>query len=326
MITKIRQTRETAQGQAAAQNMNVCGVLAPKDRSIAQNSDQVYTSCRLGRGKTMAIFMDRHELKGFTAADVAEAHRKDLEVQDEYGVKFLTYWFDHQRGTAFCLVDAPDKETAQCVHRVAHGSVAGEVVEVALSAVEAFLGRIQDPEPLAGKSQNEVCAHRAIMFTDIVGSTEMTARLGDRMGTELVRAHDSVVRRCLKEYSGSEVKHTGDGIMASFVSTTQAVDCATAIHRGFQRYNRGNDEPIHIRIGIDCGEPVEDSNDLFGTTVQLAARLCSAASTDRILVSERVFRNQHSSATFTETAPMQLKGFSVPVSAFECAWAGSVGI
>lgn len=268
----------------------------------------------------MAIFMDRHDLKGFSAADVAEAHRKDLEVQDEYGVKFLTYWFDHQRGTAFCLIDAPDKDTAQCVHRVAHGHVAGEVVEVALSAVEAFLGRIHDPEPLAGKQENQDCAHRAIMFTDIVGSTEMTARLGDRMGTELVRAHDSVVRRCLKEYSGSEVKHTGDGIMASFVSTTQAVDCAIAIHREFHRYNLGNAEPIHIRIGIDCGEPVEDSNDLFGTTVQLAARLCSAASTDQILVSENAFRNQHSRAAFTETAPLQLKGFSMPVPAFECAW------
>lgn len=274
----------------------------------------------------MAIFMDRHDLKGYTAADVAEAHRKDLEVQDEYGVKFLTYWFDYQRGTAFCLIDAPDKETAQCVHRVAHGHVSSEIVEVAISAVEAFLGRIQDPEPLAGKSQNQDCAHRAIMFTDIVGSTEMTARLGDRMGTELVRAHDSVVRRCLSEYMGSEVKHTGDGIMASFMSTTQAVDCATAIHHGFQRYNRGNAEPIHIRIGIDCGEPVEDSNDLFGTTVQLAARLCSAASTDQILVSESVFRNQRSKATFTETARLQLKGFSTSILAFECAPAGLVDI
>ncbi|UJW74221.1 nickel-binding protein [Rhizobium sp. SL42] len=274
----------------------------------------------------MAIFMDRHDLKGYSAADVAEAHRKDLEIQDAYGVKFLTYWFDHERGTAFCLIDAPDRETAQCVHRVAHGHVAGEVVEVALSAVEAFLGRIHDPAPPIAQFNNNDCAHRAIMFTDIVGSTEMTARLGDRMATELVRAHDAVVRRCLKDYDGSEVKHTGDGIMASFISTTQAVDCATAIHQGFYRYNGGNAEPIHIRIGIDCGEPVEDSNDLFGATVQLAARLCSAASTDQILVSESVFRDQHSNAAFKETARLQLKGFPVPIPAFECAWSGPVGI
>ena len=269
----------------------------------------------------MAIFMDRHNLSGETAADVAEAHRKDLEIQDQYGVKFLTYWFDYQRGTAFCLIDAPDKETAQCVHREAHGFVANEVVEVALSAVEAFLGRIHDPQtPTELTQDNADLAHRAIMFTDIVGSTEMTNRLGDRMGTELVRAHDSIVRRCLEQFDGSEVKHTGDGIMASFVSTTQAVDCATSIHRDFQRYNRGNSEPIHIRIGIDCGEPVKDSNDLFGTTVQLAARLCATASADQIMVSENVFNDHHSAVAFKETARVKLKGFAMPIRAFECAW------
>lgn len=270
----------------------------------------------------MAIFMDRHNLKGYTAADVAAAHKKDLEIQDQYGVKFLTYWFDHQRGTAFCLIDAPDKETAQCVHREAHGFVASEVVEVALSAVEAFLGRIHDPEPPGISLQhNSDCAHRAVMFTDIVGSTEMTTRLGDRMAMELVRAHDSIVRRSLEQYDGSEVKHTGDGIMAAFMSNTQAVDCATAIHREFQRYNRGNAEPIHIRIGIDCGEPVKDSHDLFGTTVQLAARLCASAAADQILVSENVFRDHHCGAVFTETARLQLKGFAMPIRAFEYAWA-----
>jgi class 3 adenylate cyclase len=271
--------------------------------------------------KVMAIFMDRHDLSGETAADVAEAHRKDLEIQDQYGVKFLTYWFDYQRGTAFCLIDAPDKETAQCVHREAHGFVANEVVEVALSAVEAFLGRIHDPQaPTELTQDNADLAHRAIMFTDIVGSTEMTARLGDRMGTELVRAHDSIVRRSLDQFDGSEVKHTGDGIMASFVSTTQAVDCATSIHRDFQRYNRGNAEPIHIRIGIDCGEPVKDSNDLFGTTVQLAARLCATASADQIMVSENVFNEHRSAVAFKETARLKLKGFAMPIRAFECVW------
>lgn len=269
----------------------------------------------------MAIFMDRHDLKGTTAAEIAEAHRKDLEIQDQYGVKFLTYWFDENRGTTFCLVDAPDKDTAQCVHREAHGHVAGEVVEVALSAVEAFLGRIQDPEPPSGHSRADLdSGHRAIMFTDIVGSTKMTERLGDRVATEMVRAHDSIVRRCLNVSRGREVKHTGDGIMASFASTAEAIDCAVAIQQGFERYNRGNAEPLHIRIGLDCGEPVEDSNDLFGSTVQLAARLCSAASPDQILVSENIRREHSNSAIFQPTKRRRLKGFSQAVPAFECAW------
>ncbi|MBA3447141.1 MAG: DUF4242 domain-containing protein [Pseudaminobacter sp.] len=271
----------------------------------------------------MAIFMDRHDLKGVTAAQIAEAHRKDLEIQDQYGVKFLTYWFDEQRGTTFCLIDAPDKHTAQCVHRDAHGHVAGEVVEVALSAVEAFLGRIQDADPPAGSSRADVdFGHRAIMFTDIVGSTEMTTRLGDRIATEMVRAHDSIVRRQLTQSGGREVKHTGDGIMASFASTADAIGCAAAIQRDFQRYNQGNPEPIHIRMGLDCGEPVEDSNDLFGSTVQFAARLCSAASSDQILVSENIYREHGNHDVFVQTKRRRLKGFSQRAPLFECVWTG----
>jgi class 3 adenylate cyclase len=271
----------------------------------------------------MPIFIDRHDLSGTTAADVAEAHSKDLEIQDQYGVKFLTYWFDQRRGTAFCLMDAPDAEAAQCVHRQAHGLVSGEIVEVALSAVEAFLGRIHDPAPAPGQSSAEMdSGHRAILFTDIVGSTAMTARLGDRMATELVRAHDAVVRRCLGQFSGREVKHTGDGVMATFASIASSVDCARAIQQEFELYNRGNAEPLHIRIGLDCGEPVEDSNDLFGSTVQLAARLCDAASSDQILVSENIFREYGAADLFTQAKRRRLKGFSKPVLAFRCEWTG----
>lgn len=274
----------------------------------------------------MPIFMDRHDVWETTAADVAEAHRKDLEVQDRYGVKFLTYWFDQSRGKIFCLVDAPDKEAAQCVHREAHGGEAGEVVEVPLAAVEAFLGRIQDPSPQPGQQSGQQpgsnldAGHRAILFTDIVGSTEMTARLGDRLATELIRAHDSIVRRCLAACGGREVKHTGDGIMAALPDSARGVDCAVRIQRAFQAYNRNGSEPIHVRIGLDSGEPVEDSNDLFGATVQLAARLCADAAGDQILVSEAIRREHGDAALFKAAEQRQLKGFAAPVSVVECVW------
>ena len=128
----------------------------------------------------MPIFLDRHDLSGLTATDIADAHRKDLEVQGQYGVRFLTYWFDETRGTGFCLIDAPDIQTAMRVHDEAHGDVAKDVIEVDLSAVQAFLGRVSDPEPNAVTNAVAIdSALRAIMFTDIVGSTSMTERLGD---------------------------------------------------------------------------------------------------------------------------------------------------
>ena len=122
----------------------------------------------------MPIFLDRHDLSGLTAADIAEAHRKDLEVQGQYGVRFLTFWFDESRGTGFCLIDAPDIETAMRVHDEAHGDVAKDVIEVDLSAVQAFLGRVSDPEPSGGANKVTFdSALRAIMFTDIVGVLAM---------------------------------------------------------------------------------------------------------------------------------------------------------
>ena len=270
----------------------------------------------------MPIFMDRHNLKDVTLADVAEAHQKDLAIQDQYGVRYLTYWFDESRGTTFCLVDAPNKEAAECVHREAHGHIAGEVLEVSLAAVEAFLGRINDPEPKPDQQPgaNLDAGRRTILFTDIVGSTEMTARLGARGAVELIRAHDSIVHRCLADFAGREVKHTGDGIMAAFPDSRRGVDCAIRIQREFRQYNQHAQEPLHVRIGLDSGEPVEDSNDLFGSTVQLAARLCSEAAADQILVSDAV-RNEHGdAAVFTAAEQRQLKGFAAPVSVVECVW------
>jgi class 3 adenylate cyclase len=236
-------------------------------------------------------------------------------------VRFLTYWFDQDRGTTFCLVDAPDKETAQTVHRQAHGFVAEEIVEVSLSAVEAFLGRITDPTPPAGRAESDMDAgHRTIMFTDIVGSTEMTARLGDSAATELVRAHDALVRRALDQNHGREVKHLGDGIMAVFGAAQAAIACAKDIQLSFKHYNRGTSEPIHIRIGLDVGEPVEDSRDLFGSTVQCASRMCDAASADEILVSKAVRKECSGHSAFTDRGHMHLKGFREPVAVFAYRW------
>src|SRR5829696_6406276 len=75
----------------------------------------------------MPLFMDHHKgVEGLTAEAVAEAHRKDVELQVEYGVKYHRYWFNEDTGEVFCLAEAPNKETAEAVHREAHGLVADE--------------------------------------------------------------------------------------------------------------------------------------------------------------------------------------------------------
>jgi hypothetical protein len=79
----------------------------------------------------MPLYMDIHKnVEGLTAEAAAEGHKKDLEVQGKYGVKYLHYWINEAEGTVFCLCEAPSKEAAEAVHREAHGGVADEIIEV----------------------------------------------------------------------------------------------------------------------------------------------------------------------------------------------------
>src|SRR5256714_839638 len=120
-----------------------------------------------------------------------------------------------------------------------------------LAAVEAFLGRIGDPKVTPGTIAPQMDAGlRAVMFTDIVGSTEMTVRLGDIAALELVRVHDALVRRGLAAHQGREVKHTGDGIMAGFDDVARAGRAAADIQGHFFAYNCDAAERLRRRICI----------------------------------------------------------------------------
>lgn len=268
----------------------------------------------------MPIYMDRHDMRGLTASDVARAHEMDLEVQEKYGVRFLTYWHDQDRSTGFCLIDAPDKESATRVHSETHGNEAVDVIEVDLSAVEAFLGRITDP-PSRGDADPDIdSAFRAVMFTDIVESTAMTQRLGDARSVEMVRSHDAMVRRALTDVGGQEIKHTGDGIMAAYDSVVAGVSSTCAIQHAFENFNRNSGEKLQVRIGLHAGEPVQDNDDLFGATVQMAARICAHASADGIVVSEVVYRDLPRRFVASPLGAQSLKGFSEPVPLYEVDW------
>ena len=271
----------------------------------------------------MPIFMDRHDLRGLKTEDVAEAHRRDVDIQDRHGVKYMAYWFDENNGAAFCLVHAPDPETAERVHREAHGEIPNAIIPVDLATVEAFLGRISDPRAAPGAAAPTVDSGlRAVMFTDIVGSTEMTARLGDSAALELVRAHDALVRRGLEACGGREIKHTGDGIMASFDNVRNSVRAAADIQRRFAAYNADASETLSVRIGIDAGEPVEDHSDLFGSTVQLAARLCSEAEANGIIVSgfARELCQEEDAGRFVALGERRFKGFADKAQVFRFEW------
>ena len=276
----------------------------------------------------MPVYMDRHYIEGATRHAIADAHQKDLALQDKYHVKFLTYWFDETRSTAFCLIEAPNRETIEHAHNEAHGSVPNEVLEVDPNVVDAFLGRIKDPPPMdasPGKT-GEISidsGFRAIMFTDLKDSTLMTTLYGDAKALHLLHVHNALTRNSLNAHQGREIKHTGDGIMASFASVPDAVKCAIAIQKAFAAYNQEHREtPLYLRIGLSAGEPIEEHGDLFGKAVQLAARLCAHAEAARILVDD-VVQDQWSGTMlpFLDLGEVALKGFDRAVRVYEVNWA-----
>ena len=272
----------------------------------------------------MPVYMDRHYIEGATRHAVADAHQKDLALQDKYNVKFLTYWFDETRCTAFCLIEAPDRETIERAHNEAHGSVPNEVLQVDPAVVDAFLGRIKDPPASLAKTEQSSMdsGFRAIMFTDLKDSTVMTTMYGDAKALHLLHVNNALTRTALKAHQGREVKHTGDGIMASFASARDAVECAIAIQQAFMAYDKEHSEtPLYVRIGLSAGEPIEDQGDLFGKAVQLAARLCAYAEPGRILI-DRVVRDQWPGdhRSFSDLGEVTPKGFDQAIRVYQVEW------
>ncbi len=188
-----------------------------------------------------------------------------------------------------------------------------------LDAIDEFLS--DGEEVAAGGEPTTVGTVHTILFTDVEGSTALTQRLGDAKARDLLREHERMIREALKAYGGSEVKTMGDGFMASFSSATKALECAIAMQRAFAEHNESAEEPINVRVGLNAGEPIAEDEDLFGTAVNLAARICSQAEAGQILapivVRELAAGKQFMFADLGET---ELRGFEDPVRLYELRW------
>jgi class 3 adenylate cyclase len=271
--------------------------------------------------------MDIHEVPGgVSAEDVAKAHAQDVKIEDKYGVHYHKYWVNEKAGKIFCLCHAPDAEAAIEVHRQAHGMVADKIIEIQPELAEGFLGGVEVNNAGAalvpGATNERDPGIRTVLFTDIADSTTLTQALGDEAALAMLGVHDTIVRDALSASGGREVKHTGDGIMASFISAAGAVRCAIEIQRQLDKHSQANpDRPLKVRVGAAAGEPVEQHNDLFGSTVQLAARLCAHARPEQILVSNAIAELCIGKGlSFEDVGEVTLKGFDSPVRAHAAAW------
>ena len=208
----------------------------------------------------------------------------------------------------------------------AHLAALGEP-DAVIEAVDAFLGAggEQSDQPASGTGVS-AAAFRTVIFTDIVGHTEMMSRLGDAKGREVLREHEDITREVLRTHGGTEVKTMGDGFMASFTSVVKAVECAIALQRAFAEHNETAAEPLHVRVGLNAGEPIEEDapdgrTDLFGETVILASRIAGVAEGGEVLVSLAVRELCGGKGfLFADAGAHVMRGFEDPVHVFAVKW------
>ncbi len=162
-----------------------------------------------------------------------------------------------------------------------------------------------------------------LLFTDLVGSTELLDDLGDEQAEQLRRVHFGLLREVALSHAGQEVKSLGDGLMVVFASSLDAAACAVGIQRAVDRRNRREGSvPLSVRIGLHVGEPIRDEDDYFGTSVVVARRLCDCAKGGEILASELVRQliGGRGRFSFGPVGELSLKGLTQPVGACELGW------
>jgi class 3 adenylate cyclase len=201
----------------------------------------------------------------------------------------------------------------------------------ALTERDATIPAIRRALSMQPAAQARTSTMRTVLFTDLVGHTEMMQRLGDAKGRDVLREHERITRKTLRAHGGAEVKTMGDGFLASFGSVTSAMECAVALQRAFAgpltpgpSPTRGEgSEPtrIDVRIGLNAGEPIEEDGDLFGATVILASRIAAQAGAGEILVPDTVRGLLAGKGfIFADRGEFVPRGFDDATRLFEVRW------
>ena len=161
----------------------------------------------------------------------------------------------------------------------------------------------------------------AVLFTDLVGSTELSSRIGEAAYDDIRRNHFGTLLRAVDEAGGQQVKGTGDGILAVFGSAAAAIECSVAMQQAVDLGAR-HAVPLEVRVGVALGDVCFEDSDVYGTAVTEAARLVSAARGGQILTTAlvRAVAGSRCTAAFTEVGTLELKGLPEPVAAYEVSW------
>jgi AraC-like DNA-binding protein len=233
--------------------------------------------------------MDIHQVPGIEAMDCAKAHQMDMQIQHQYHCKCMTYWIDEPRGVVFCLIEGPDKAVVEEMHKNSHGLIPNKIIEVSDELVESFLGRIHDPGDTVvsdtGLRVFSDSAFRVLLVTDMKDPVLLHNELGTEKANELLNRQNKIIRKELSLQGGREVELAGCGFIVSFSSAIKTLTCALAIQNNLSKTER---ELTGFKIAVNAGEPVSNSDKLFGDTIQTARRLCAVTRHDKIIITSIV--------------------------------------
>ncbi len=179
-------------------------------------------------------------------------------------------------------------------------------------SIDAFAKSLEREQPDLSPSL-AVDGTVTIVFTDIVDSTVLLARLGDRAWVDVIRLHNQVVEKVTADHAGTVVETQGDGSLLAFSSAREAVACSVAIQQAIQRAFADASAPIRVRIGIHTGDAIKEAEHFYGTTVHYAARVASHALGGEVLVSSAVrelVMGSSSDVDFLEAREVDLKGIA----------------
>lgn len=238
----------------------------------------------------MPIYMDIHDTTGATAEDIAAAHQNDLALQDDFNCKFVYFWHDIPNCTGFCVFEAPDKESVINLHNKTHIAILpNQIIEVELSEVEFFLGKIAD---IAWSKKNSPfdgyingTAHRTIMYLEIANPLSLKLQTNKSKVADLLNLQKKLIKDSFLKFESNVVSWENDSVLASFLSEENAINCATDIQNKFSNHSDEENLKSSVSIGLSFGAPVTKSDDLFGDVINLAKKLGFIAGENRILIS-----------------------------------------
>jgi class 3 adenylate cyclase/pimeloyl-ACP methyl ester carboxylesterase len=196
-----------------------------------------------------------------------------------------------------------------------------ELNAVAIAALHDFISTkpAAPGQPIAAP-ELDTSTIKTILFTDIEEHTSMMQRLGDERGRDVLREHERITREALQAHGGAEIKTIGDSFMASFPSAQKSLECAIALQQAFESQELCG-ERLRVRVGINAGEPIAEEDDLFGSSVILAARAARQAQGGEILVTDVVRQLVTGKGfLFADRGEIELRGFEDPVRLYEVRW------